>query len=58
VIQLKRFNFEAYPYLDTFCYLNSHNGKISNSPHEIGANYLLNDTDGGADEIGDDYDAE
>jgi hypothetical protein len=54
VIQLKRFNFEAYPYLDTFCYLNSHNGKISNSPHEIGANYLLNDTDGGADPLSED----
>jgi hypothetical protein len=54
VIQLKRFNFEAYPYIDTFCYLNSHNGKISNNEHEIVANYLLNDTDGGADPLSED----
>lgn len=56
VIQLKRSWKDAYPYLDTFCYLNTSLGQLSNSNHQIEADYLLNDTDGGYDELNEDYD--
>lgn len=45
-----------YPYLDSLCYLNSISGELSNRKYDISADYLLNDTDGGYEFIGDDDD--
>jgi len=51
VVQLlRRYNSE-YPYLDTLCYLNDNNGKLSNDRSEINANKQLNDTGGGYEEL-------
>lgn len=54
VVQLKGSYDDEYPYLDTLCYLNDDSGRLSNCSSEIGANKLLNDTDGGYDEVDED----
>lgn len=56
VVQLKRSYNGEYPYLDTLCYLNDNNGKLSNRQSEVYANKLLNDTGGGYDELDPDED--
>lgn len=53
VVQLLRSYNDQYPYLDTLCYLNDDTGKLSNNQSEVGANKLLNDTDGGYEELDD-----
>lgn len=54
-VDLKHWNGE-YPYLDSLAYLNSSSGELSNKRDEISADYLLNDTCGGYEYIGDDDD--
>jgi len=56
VVQLLRSYDDEDPYLDTLCYLNDNTGKLSNKYYEIGANKLLNDTDGGYEELETDED--
>ena len=56
VVQLNRSYNGEYPYLDTLCYLNDNNGKLSNRQSEVYANKLLNDTGGGYDELDPDED--
>jgi hypothetical protein len=52
IVDLNHGEFDAYPYLDTLCYLNSEDGKLSNDIDAINANRQLNDTSGGYDEVG------
>jgi hypothetical protein len=54
IVDLKRWDLDAYPYIDTLCYLNSETGELSNSKENVGANRLLNDTSGGYDWLDDD----
>lgn len=55
ISQLKETDYNDYPYMDTMCYYNPDNGKISN--RNRGMKYNLIDTYGGYDTI-DDYDDE
>lgn len=52
IVDLNDGDFDAYPYLDTLCYVNSEDGKISNDREAIDADRQLNDTGGGYDEVG------
>jgi hypothetical protein len=53
IVDLKQWQGE-FPYVDSLSYLNSKSGELSNSKYEIDADYLLNDTGGGYDYVGDD----
>lgn len=52
IVDLNDGDFDAYPYLDTLCYVNSEDGKLSNIQDAIEADRQLNDTGGGYDEVG------
>lgn len=47
VVKLNNYNFNYYPYLDSLCYFNSKNGKLSNTRFKIDADLLLCNMDGG-----------
>lgn len=56
VVDLKIWNLDSFPYLDSLAYFNSEEGVLCNNANVINADYLLNDTSGGYDYIGDDED--
>ena len=53
LVDLKVWNLDSFPYLDSLAYFNSDDGILSNNANIINADYLLNDTSGGYDYIGD-----
>jgi len=53
IVDLQKWDDE-FPYLDSLMYLNNETGEISNDGESIKANYLLQSTSGGYDEIEED----
>ncbi len=51
IIDLESSNFDSYPYVDTVCYLNTDDNKMSNDQHAINADRDLDSTDGGYSSI-------
>lgn len=50
-ITLKNIDFDYYPYMDTICFLNKDDKKISNNPDNIDAERMARSTGGYLDEI-------
>ena len=47
VVSLNKFEVESYPYLDSLCYFNSEEGKLSNHRFAVDADLLICNMDGG-----------